>query len=499
MTDDPTRRRLGTAPPLRVPANVSFGEAAAAARAAGTSPPAMAPAAATVPPQVRAAQQAAVRAGSDRSIAPEAPTAAPTKPRPPAFIPNEPRSWDEAGIDPEMALGLMLRFLVGKSNVSGKQLSEWCALPLPLVGDVLNALKARKFIAYLGTNAIGDHLVQLTEMGAEAAAASRKLTSFVGVAPVPFDAYVRSIRQQSLTHANPGPADLKRAFADIDVGDDMLDRLGPAMTSAKALFLFGPPGNGKTTMAERITKAFGDAIWIPRTLNIGGVLVKLFDPAVHTLLEPDPRLLAQYKVDRRWVLIERPTVITGGELTLDMLELQNDPVANVSEAPLQLKANCGTLVIDDFGRGHTKPQDLLNRWIFPLEKRYDFLKLPDGRKVECPFDCLLVFSTNLEPKDLADEAFMRRIPYKIYANNPDEEEFKALIEKTAAKFGVELLPHSVKYLIERHYKMANREFRFCHPRDLLSQVVHFAEYTSTPKRCGPPEWDRVVSNYFGIA
>jgi len=182
-----------------------------------------------------------------------------------------------------------------------------------------------------------------------------------------------------------------------------------------------------------------------------------------------------------------------------MLELQYDEENKICEAPLQLKANCGTLVIDDFGRGHTSPQDLLNRWIFPLEKRYDFLKLPDGRKVECPFDCLLVFSTNLEPRDLADEAFMRRIPYKIYANNPDEEEFKALVESTASRYGVKLMPHSVKYLIDRHYKMANREFRFCHPRDLLSQVVHYAEYTGSDKRCGPTEWDRVVQNYFGLS
>ncbi len=367
------------------------------------------------------------------------------------------------------------------------------------MGDILNAMKQRKLIEYLGTNAIGDHLVQLTNGGKTAAFESRKVTHYTDVAPVPFQAYLRSIRQQSLHHANPGPDDLETAFSDIDVSEDMLERLGPAITSCKSLFLYGPPGNGKTTIAERITRAFGDTVWIPRTLVIGSVLVKLYDPAVHKSIEPNAEPAKKYRVDRRWVCIERPTVIGGGELTLDMLELQTDDEANLSEAPLQIKANLGTLVIDDFGRGHTSPQDLLNRWIFPLEKRYDFLKLPDGRKVECPFDCLLVFSTNLEPRDLADEAFMRRIPYKIYANNPDEEEFKALVEKTAQKFEIELMPHSVKYLIDRHFKMANREFRFCHPRDLLQQVVDYAEYTGTPRRCGPKEWDRVVSNYFGYS
>ena len=470
MSNDPNQPRRPSPPPLRVPASVQFGERAAAAAPLGG----MAPPAAPVQPARRQS-------------------------KPNTFVPTEPRSWEESGVDPEFALNLVLRTLMGQASVAGKQISGNIGLPLPLVNDVMNELKTRKLITLLGTNAIGDNLVALTEQGKEMALASRKQTSYVGPAPVPFEAWVHALQQQSSTHASPGPDDLKRAFADLDVSDDMLDRLGPAVTSGRSLFLFGPPGNGKTSLAERITRAFGDAVWIPRTLICGGAVISLFDPAVHKVIEVDPRQAQAHRVDRRWIYIERPTVITGGELTLDMLELQHDPETNISEAPLQMKSNMGTLVIDDFGRGATSPTDLLNRWIFPLEKRYDFLKLPDGRKVECPFDSLLIFSTNLEPKDLADEAFMRRIPYKIYANNPDEEEFKGLVESTAEKFGIELGKGSVKYLIDRHYKMANREFRFCHPRDLLSQVVHYAEYTNTPKRCGPPEWDRVVANYFGIA
>lgn len=474
----------GKAPPLRVPAGVRFD----AAKSGGKPPPA------AVTTQKRPAA-----ASSQRAAPPghRPPTPGPKKTN--SFIPKDPRSWEDAGVDPEFVLGVALRMLIGQSNISGKQLSGWLALPLPLTGDVLNAMKTRKYLEFTGSNAIGDHLVKLTEMGKNAAAESKNITSFVGPAPVPYDKYVASVKAQSLTHANTTPDDLRRAFNDISVSDDMLDRLGPAVTSCSSLFLFGPPGNGKTTLAERITRVFGDAIWIPRTLQVGTELIKLFDPAVHNEIPPNIELMKRHRVDRRWVLIERPTVIAGGELTLDMLELAHDEQTNVSEAPLQMKANCGTLVIDDFGRGRTKPQDLLNRWIFPLEKRYDFLKLPDGRKVECPFDCLLVFSTNLEPRDLADEAFMRRIPYKIFANNPDEEEFKTLLEITAKKYGITLQPHSIKYLIERHYKMKNREFRFCHPRDLLLQVMHYAEYTGTEKKCGPPEWDRVVSNYFGLS
>lgn len=475
MSNDKPRR---TAPAMRVPNSVQFGGKAASA-------------------------SAAIRVGEDRTPqhpGSEASAAAPVREkRRNTYLPVEPRNWEEAGVDPEFTLELVLRMLVGQAKVSGKQISDFVCLPLPLTNDVLNALKHRKLIESLGTNAIGDHLVKLTEAGKTAAEKSRNTTTYVGPAPVPFERYVDSIGRQSGSNSSPGPEDLRRAFSDLDVSDDMLERLGPAVTSGRSLFLYGPPGNGKTSLAERITRAFGDAVWIPRTLICGGAVISLFDPAVHKPIEVDPRKLQQHRIDRRWVFIERPTVITGGELTLDMLELQHDQETNISEAPLQLKANNGTLVIDDFGRGHTSPNDLLNRWIFPLEKRYDFLKLPDGRKVECPFDCLLVFSTNLEPRDLADEAFMRRIPYKIYANNPDEEEFKSLVASTAAKYGIELTKGSVKYLVDRHYKMAKREFRFCHPRDLLQQVVHYAEFTNTPKRCGPPEWDRVVSNYFGLS
>jgi predicted ATPase with chaperone activity len=262
------------------------------------------------------------------------------------------------------------------------------------------------------------------------------------------------------------------------------------------MFLFGDPGNGKTSLAERMTRCFGDTIWIPYTLLIDGHLVKLFDPAVHKV-EADQKPVAGERPDRRWVRITRPTVIAGGELTLEMLEIQHDPLTNVAEPSIPLKANCGTLVVDDFGRGRLPPKDLLNRWIFPLEKRVDFLKLPDGRKIATPFDCLLCFSTNLEPRDLADEAFMRRIPYKIRVHDPTEDEFRALVEQLAEKMNVRLPHGSVTYLIERHYKMGKRPFRFCHPRDLLLQVVHLCEYERRPGLANPPEWDRVVSNYFG--
>jgi hypothetical protein len=473
------------------------------------------PRASTVPAQARAAQAravASVRVDGGRPSLPgisvpagrppppparPEPHQVPPKPRPPEFYPLEARNLDEAGIDAGQLEVLILRTLLGARAETGRNIADAVRLPLSLVRDVLDQAKERKLINYRSTTVMGDFVTELTEAGHDKALASKKVTSYVGPAPVPWAHYVEALHYQSLSAFSPGPEDLERAFADLHISEDLFERIGPAVTSGRALFLFGEPGNGKTSLAERMTRCFDGAVWIPHTLQIGGHLVKLFDPALHKEL-PVGQEVQRGRHDRRWVRIERPTVVAGGELTLDMLEISVDTGSGVCEAPLQLKANLGTFVVDDFGRGITAPRDLLNRWIFPLERRIDFLTLPDGRKFDAPFDCMLAFSTNLEPRDLADEAFLRRIPYKIYVGDPLEDEFEALVVKMAGDLGVELQPRSVKYLIDRHYKMTKRPMRFCHPRDLLLQVVHLCEYERRPKSAGPPEWDRVVANYFAV-
>jgi len=466
----------------------------------------------TVPKEVAKAQNAAaaaaIRVTKERPTIPrpkpEDGQEAGAKPRkkrkaPPQWIPRQPRTWDDLGIDPVMAMHLVMRFMLGKQGVSGKQISKETMLTLSLIKEVMNHLKQEKLVNHRSTTALGDFISELSETGYEKTMDTRKITTYVGPCPVPWEQYLISVENQSLSAFNPGEAELRAAFHDLQISEDLLDRLGPAVTSTKPLFLFGYPGNGKTSLAERMTRCFGDTIWVPRTLSIGGHLVKFFDPAIHVEVDNDPAVLAQARVDGRWVQIKRPTVVAGGELTLEQLEVQIDQESKVHEAPLHLKANCGTMVVDDFGRGKTDPKELLNRWIFPLEKQIDFLRLPDGRKFACPFECMLVFSTNLEPKDLADEAFLRRIPYKVHVGDPDEVEFADLVELLAKKMGVTLTRGSVKYLIERHYKMAKRPMRFCHPRDLLLQVCHLCEYQGREFKAGPPEWDRVTSNYFGLA
>ena len=280
----------------------------------------------------------------------------------------------------------------------------------------------------------------------------------------------------------------------------MFGRLGPAINSGRGLFLYGSPGNGKTSIAERVTRAFGQHIWIPRTIGIDGEIVRLYDPANHEEMPLDPSagLIDQRKIDRRWIRIRRPTIIAGGELTMSALDITINTSTGVSDSPLQLKSNCGTLVIDDFGRQRMSIDELLNRWILPLEKRFDFLNLPNGKKITVPFDQLIIFSTNLEPRELVDEAFLRRIPYKIEVVDPTEDEFRELFRMMIPKLGFEYRQGPVDYLIDTYYRKTGRPFRCCHPRDLLLQVRSLCAYHQQPLELSDEFFDMAVDNYFAV-
>jgi predicted ATPase with chaperone activity len=280
----------------------------------------------------------------------------------------------------------------------------------------------------------------------------------------------------------------------------MFNILGPAISSGRGMFLYGHPGNGKTSIAERVTAAFQSCIWIPHAIFADGQIVKLYDPETHVRV--DGRGLRSIKLcdqeDPRWIQIRRPTVISGGELTMDALEIEYNPETKISEAPLQLKSNGGTLVIDDFGRQRMPVDELLNRWIVPLEKRHDYLSLATGKKIKVPFDQLIIFSTNLEPRDLVDEAFLRRIPYKINIGDPTEEEFRTLFEMFAARLHFDYRPEVVDYVIEKVYRAGNRPFRCCHPRDLLLQVRNMCLYHGTEPEMKPEYFDQAAFIYFSV-
>ncbi|MCI0364239.1 MAG: hypothetical protein L0219_10180, partial [Phycisphaerales bacterium] len=347
---------------------------------------------------------------------------------------------------------------------------------------------------------MNDYVYHLTDVGRERAKKFAEQCSYYGSAPVPLAAYIDSVKHQTLTHQHPTEDDLRRAFEDLLIDKKMLLRLGPAINSGRGLFLFGAPGNGKTSIAERITKAFGQAIWIPRAITVEGEIMRMFDPGLHETmpLPANEGLLDNRKIDLRWVRIRRPTIVVGGELTMDHLEVTINTSTNVSEAPVQLKSNCGTLVIDDFGRQRMTTDQLLNRWIVPLEKRYDFLNMASGKKIQVPFDQLIVFSTNLEPKDLVDDAFLRRIPYKIEVTDPDEQSFRLLLKIMAEKLGVEYDESAANYLMDKHYRAINRPLRCCQPRDLILQVRNFCRYTNRPLQMTPETLDFAVANYFAV-
>jgi len=416
------------------------------------------------------------------------------------FHPPEPASLAAAGLAEVLVEELLLKSLLGRGDASGRQLADQVQLPFALVEPLLRRLKQDQQVLYRDAAEMNDYRYQLTEAGRQAALRYHHACSYADAAPVPLADYVAAVAAQSLTHQHPTENDLRRAFDDLLVNDRMLRRLGPAINSGRGLFLFGSPGNGKTSIAERITRCFGDSIWIPRALRVDGEIIRLFDPQHHERL-PDPDtngLLQQSSHDRRWVRIRRPTLLVGGELTMDHLELRTNPVTHVNEAPVQLKSNCGTLVIDDFGRQKMSTAELLNRWIVPLEKRFDFLNLPSGKSIRVPFDQLVVFSTNLEPRDLVDDAFLRRIPYKIEVEDPTEEEFLELFRIFAPRMGFAVREEPLRYLVERHYRAAGRPFRCCQPRDLLQQVRNLCLFEGSSLELTEARLDFAVENYFAV-
>ncbi len=429
-----------------------------------------------------------------------APPASEPEEQPDGFVPPEPKTFAAANLTSSEVEALILKLLLARGDVSGRQIADQLCLPFALLEELLRQLKSEQVLVHRGSAAMNDYQFQLTDVGRERA---RRLTShctYFGAAPVSLKDYIASVAAQSLATQHPTVAELHAAFQDLLINKNMLRRLGPAINSGRGLFLYGAPGNGKTSIAERVTRAFGQHIWIPRALGVDGEIIRLFDPSNHEELplEPAAGLLHAHKADKRWVRIRRPTIIVGGELTMDNLEITLNTSTGISEAPMQLKSNCGTLVIDDFGRQRMSTSELLNRWIVPLEKRYDYLNLANGKKIQVPFDQLIIFSTNLEPKDLVDDAFLRRIPYKIEVSDPSEQEFRELFKLMAPKLDFEYRQEPIDHLIENHYKAVNRRFRCCQPRDLLLQVRNYCYYEGRPAEMTNEMMDFAVENYFAV-
>jgi len=416
-----------------------------------------------------------------------------------SFRPGEPASIEETGLSEVVIEGLIVKFLLSVGSDSGRGLADKLHLPFGILDPIYQSLRGRQLITPIGSAPLNDHRYGLTENGRELAQSVMKTCAYMGPAPVTLDDYIVSVEAQTIRAEAPKRRDLEKAFADVCVDEHMFDNLGPAINAGRGMFLYGPPGNGKTTLATRITKCFGQDILVPYTIVEDGQIIKFFDAASHVEVKDEQSsLLKASDIDRRWVRIRRPTVVVGGELTMDNLELKHDHHSNVSEASLQLKSNCGCLLIDDFGRQLVEPAQLLNRWIVPLENRIDYLSLATGKKIEVPFDQLIIFSTNLEPSDLADDAFLRRIPYKIEVGDPPRDEFHLLFKVAAKSAECEYDPAAVDYLIDTHYIPCGRPLRRCQPRDLLNHVVNYCRYHELPARMSPELFDRAVEVYFTV-
>jgi predicted ATPase with chaperone activity len=417
-----------------------------------------------------------------------------------SYRPSAPRTLEETGLNEALVDSLICKHLAAVGNESGRSIAENICLNFTILEDRLSKLRTRQLLVHRGAAPLNDYFYSLTDQGREYTQGMTAACAYRGPAPVPLADYVMSVDAQTITAEAVKRKQLEGAFQDILVNPALFDQLGPAVNSGAGLFLYGAPGNGKTTLAERITLCFGQNLWIPRALIVEGEIIKFFDQAYHFPVPASKhKLLRNDSHDPRWVLVRRPTVVVGGELTMDSLEIRHNAHTHVSEAPLQLKSNCGSLLIDDFGRQRMSHVELLNRWIVPLEKHHDYLTLGSGKKIQVPFDQLIIFSTNLDPtRELQDEAFLRRIPYKIHVPDPDEEEFRQLFELAAPAVGCAYDEQAVEHLLDKHYRPGKRALRRCHPRDLLLQIHNYCAYNELPVEMRPEHFDRVVANYFTV-
>lgn len=415
------------------------------------------------------------------------------------YWPDEPKSLKQTGLSEPLVESMICQVLLARGTLSGRKVAEDIGLPFGLVDNQLNGLRTRQLVAHARSAPLNDYYYSLTEAGQQRTLNGQKRFVYTGPAPVPMQDYLLSVEAQANQYEPIEREQLVEALSEITYEKSWLDFLGPAVNSSGGIFLHGPPGNGKTTLAKCLTMLRGESIWIPHAVIDDGMIIKLFDNAYHVekQLDSETGIVSVQSFDRRWVRIERPTVVAGGELTLENLEFRHDPRSNTCEAPLQLKSNCGSLLIDDFGRQRVSPAELLNRWIVPLENKIDYLTLPTGKKISVPFEQIVLFSTNLQPHELVDEAFLRRVPFKIEIHDPSPQEFMRLFQLACKQLEFPWRPKVIKQLIDGFFLAGRRPLRRCYPRDLLKQVRAYCTYRSEPVDLRLDYLKHACRNYFG--
>ena len=419
----------------------------------------------------------------------------------PLWTPPSISSLEETGLNLLTVADLCIKVLYLGGVMDGHDISEIVKLPYTgVIDSILDFLKREKYVEVRGAGGFGEASFQyvISAKGSEKAREALERTQYAGAAPVTLSQYLAAMKAQNRDRLTVHEQELRQVLNHLVISEELLGRVGPAINSGTSIFLYGPPGNGKTTVAEVIGRLIlGDDMWIPYSIDVDGQVIRVFDDVNHELSEKGAVKQGTGVItDPRWVRIKRPMIMVGGELTLAGLDLVYDDINKYYEAPFQVKANGGMFLIDDFGRQQVRPRDLLNRWIVPLEKGSDFLTLATGRKIEIPFYVLIVFSTNLDPRELVDDAFLRRIRHKIQITDPSYEEFREIFKRVCDAKRIRYDENVLAYLLKEWYINHDRPLRAVHPRDLLNQVLDISTYLNQPPALSKEMIDRAAAAYF---
>jgi predicted ATPase with chaperone activity len=417
------------------------------------------------------------------------------------IVPPVPETLEEAGLPASILESLILKLLYSRGELLGRDLSAAIGLEFSLIEESIDFLKRQYLIQAKSSLGMGNSttLFALTESGRNLAREAMDKNQYIGPAPVPLFQYTYIVRRQHQPEGWLTPEALARAYSRMVVTSRILGQIGPAVSSGNSFLIYGQPGNGKTFLAEALGSLDDSPIYIPHAIECQGMIVQVFDPIYHQPIEDSTEssvLASREQYDRRWIKCRRPFIVTGGELTLEMLDLKYNQTSKIYDAPYQLKANNGIYLIDDFGRQLCTPAEVLNRWIVPMERRVDYLKFHGGGKMTVPFEAFLVFSTNLRPEQLGDEAFLRRIQYKMFLKSPDEQEFLAIFRKFCESRNLNCDNELVSRFIEKHYRHKRRPFRRCHPRDVVSHAIDLIRFERLPFELTDDLLDRAFESCF---
>lgn len=419
--------------------------------------------------------------------------------------PPDVEELDDTGISRGFLSDLALKFLYFRGQMTGFEIAEVMKLPFETaVRPLMDFLRREQMCEVKGSSSLraGTYIYVITDKGSMRARDQLERLNYVGPAPVTWDQYVEAIQAQGTRRLRVNQSLMKKALSHLVLEPKVFEKIGPAVNSGRSLFLYGPPGNGKTTIGESIGRmVLGHDMYIPYAIEVDGQIITVYDEINHEAVDEEStstlnRVGSKALRDGRWIRIKRPAIMVGGELTLESLDLVYDPTSKYYEAPFQMKANGGMFLVDDFGRQQVRPRDLLNRWIVPMEKNVDFLALRTGRKLEVPFAVLLVFATNLPPADLVDEAFLRRIRHKIEITSPSFESYREIFNRLCAERNIPEDERALRYLLQEHYVKKNRKLRASHPRDILDQVQDIGSYRGIEPTLSKELIDLAAESYF---